>query len=71
LCVSRCLEAEKQAIAPQEVPEGTLQKALEYTSLELLSDTKLFSNCIQLELFSLRVYYSISEKTITNSFFYP
>jgi uncharacterized protein (DUF2237 family) len=36
LCISRWLQAEKAGIAPPIVLEGTLQKALEYASLELL-----------------------------------
>ena len=36
LCISRWLQAEKAGFAPPLVLEGTLQKALEYTSLELL-----------------------------------
>lgn len=36
LCISRWLEAEKAGVAPYIVLEGTLQKALDYTSLELL-----------------------------------
>ena len=36
LCISRWLQAEKAGVAPPIVLESTLQKALEYTSLELL-----------------------------------
>ena len=36
LCISRWLEAEKLGIAPPVVLESTGEKALEYTTLELL-----------------------------------
>ena len=36
LCISRWLEAEKKGVAPPVVLESTFQKALNYTSLELL-----------------------------------
>lgn len=36
LCISRWLEAEKAGVAPYVILEGTLQKALVYTSLDLL-----------------------------------
>lgn len=36
LCISRWLEAEKAGCAPAVVLESTLQKALNYTTLELL-----------------------------------
>lgn len=36
LCISRWLEAEKAGLAPSIILEATLQRALEYTSLELL-----------------------------------
>lgn len=36
LCISRWLQAEKTGIAPPIILEATFQKALEYTSLELL-----------------------------------
>lgn len=36
LCISRWLQAEKSGVAPPIVLESTLQKALEYTSIELL-----------------------------------
>ena len=36
LCISRWLEAEQAGVAPKIVLEATSEKALEYTSLELL-----------------------------------
>ena len=36
LCISRWLEAEKAGVAPMVILESTLQKTLEYTSLEFL-----------------------------------
>ena len=36
LCISRWLAAEKAGFAPKVILEGTSQKALDYTSLELL-----------------------------------
>ena len=36
LCISRWLEAEQAGVAPKVVLEATSEKALEYTSLELL-----------------------------------
>jgi len=36
LCISRWLQAEKEGVAPPIVLESTLQKALNYASLELL-----------------------------------
>lgn len=36
LCISRWMEAEKAGVAPPVVLEATHQKALNYTSLELL-----------------------------------
>ena len=36
LCISRWLAAEKAGFAPKIILEGTSQKALDYTSLELL-----------------------------------
>ncbi|MFT4575469.1 MAG: hypothetical protein ACI9SI_000377 [Polaribacter sp.] len=36
LCISRWLQAEKAGVAPPIVLESTLQKVLEYTSLELI-----------------------------------
>ena len=36
LCISRWLEAEKAGVAPPIILEASLQKALDYTSLELL-----------------------------------
>ena len=41
LCILRWLEAEKAGKAPQIVLEATHEKALQYTSLELLSSYKV------------------------------
>lgn len=37
LCISRWLEAEKAGVAPKVVLEGTLQKALEFTTMDVLT----------------------------------
>lgn len=36
LCISRWLEAEKAGVAPKIILESTLQKALKFTTLEIL-----------------------------------
>lgn len=43
LCISRWLASEKSGLAPKALLEGTSQKAIDYTSLELLNQYEAIS----------------------------